>query len=70
MYLTSLGKESSSPIGNGEIIMLIGMDNPLLHIQRKMIYRTDKHPIAVKYDLGWSCFGEPVPGIVSESAVE
>jgi hypothetical protein len=70
MYLTSLGKESSSPIGNGEIIMLIGMDNPLLHIQRKMIYRTDKHPIAVKYDLGWSCFGRPVPGIVSESAVE
>jgi hypothetical protein len=40
--------------------MLIGMDNPLLHIQREMIYRTDKHPIAVRYDLGWSCFGRPV----------
>jgi hypothetical protein len=59
VYLTSLGKESSSPIGNGEIIMLIGMDNPTLHIQRDMIYQTDKHPIAVKFDLGWSCFGRP-----------
>jgi hypothetical protein len=24
-----------------------------------MIYQTDKHPIAVKFDLGWSCFGRP-----------
>jgi hypothetical protein len=38
---------------------LIGMDNPLLHIQCEMIYRTDKHPIAVRYDLGWSCFRRP-----------
>jgi hypothetical protein len=36
------------------------MDNPLLYIQRKLIYRTDKHPIAVRYDHGWSCFGRPV----------
>jgi hypothetical protein len=54
VYLTSLGKESSSPIGNGEIVRLIGMDNPTLHIQRNMIYQTDKHPIAVKFDLGWN----------------
>jgi hypothetical protein len=40
--------------------MLIGMDNPLLHIQCEMIYRTDKHPIAVRNALGWSCFGRPV----------
>jgi hypothetical protein len=59
VYLTSLGKESSSPIGNGEIIMPIGIDNPTLHIQRDMIYQTDKNPIAVKYDLGWSCFVRP-----------
>jgi hypothetical protein len=59
VYLTSLGKESSSPIGNGEIIMLIEMDNPTLHIQRDIIYQTDKHPIAAKFDLGWSCFGRP-----------
>jgi hypothetical protein len=37
--------------------MLIGMDNPTLHIQRDMIYQTDKHPIAVKFDFRWSCFG-------------
>jgi ribonuclease HI len=37
--------------------MLIGMDSPFLNIQREMIYRTDKHHIAVRYDLGWSCFG-------------
>jgi hypothetical protein len=52
-YLTSLGKESSSPIGNGEITMLV------LHIQRVIIYRTDNHPIAIRYDLGWSCFDRP-----------
>jgi hypothetical protein len=33
------------------------MDSPFLNIQREMIYRTDKHHIAVRYDLGWSCFG-------------
>jgi hypothetical protein len=60
VYLTSLGKESSSSIGNGEIFMLIGMDNPTLHIQRDMIYQTDKHTIAVQLDLWRSCFGRPV----------
>jgi hypothetical protein len=39
--------------------MLMGMDNPLIHIQREIIHRRDNHPIAIRYDLGWSCFGRP-----------
>jgi hypothetical protein len=49
-YLSKLSLNSHKPIGEGNIVMLIGTDQPDMHIQHKNIAKSEKHPIAIKYN--------------------
>jgi hypothetical protein len=59
-YLSKLGLNLHKPIGEGNIVMLIGTDQPDMHIQHQNIAKSEKHPFAIKYNLGWTCLGKTI----------
>jgi hypothetical protein len=59
-FLSNLGLRAHKPIGEGNIVMLIGTDQPDMHIQHQNVTKSEKHPIAIKYNLGWTCLGRTV----------
>jgi hypothetical protein len=59
-YLSKLSLKSHKPIGEGNIVMLIGTDQPNMHIQHQNIAKSEKHPISIKYNLGWTCLGKTI----------
>jgi hypothetical protein len=59
-YLSKLSLKSHKPIDEGNIVMLIGTDQPDMHIQHQNIAKSEKHPIAIKYNLGWTFLGKTI----------
>jgi hypothetical protein len=46
-YFPKLSLNSHKPIGEGNIVMLIGTDQPNMQIQHQNIVKSEKHPIAI-----------------------
>jgi hypothetical protein len=59
-YLSKLGLELHKPIGDRNIVMFIGTDQPDMHIQHQNVSKSEKHPFAIKYNIGWTCLGKTI----------